>query len=63
MTKEQKEFAKGVNVKTIQTKFGEIIKLGVNLEAFSENSINERGYINIELKKSKAGEYYAVLSE
>lgn len=45
------EFAKGINVKVVNTKFGEIIKLGVNLEQFGENPINERGYINVELKK------------
>lgn len=57
------EFAKGVNVKVVNTKFGEIIKLGVNLEQFGENPINERGYINVELKKAKSGEYYVSLQE
>ena len=57
------EFAKGINVKVVNTKFGEIIKLGVNLEQFGENPINERGYINVELKKSKSGEYYMSLQE
>lgn len=58
------EFAKGINVKVVNTKFGEIIKLGVNLEQFGEqNPINERGYINIELKKAKNGEYYVTLQE
>lgn len=57
------EFAKGINVKVVNTKFGEIIKLGVNLEQFGENPINERGYINIELKKAKSGEYYVSLQE
>lgn len=57
------EFAKGVNVKVVNTKFGEIIKLGINLEQFGENPINERGYINVELKKAKSGEYYVSLQE
>lgn len=57
------EFAKGINVKVVNTKFGEIIKLGVNLEQFGENPINERGYINVELKKAKSGEYYVSLQE
>lgn len=58
------EFAKGINVKTIKTKFGEIIKLGINAEQFVEgNEINESGFINIELKKSKSGEFYAVIPE
>lgn len=58
------EFAKGVNCKTIKTKFGEIIKLGVNLEQFGEgNPINESGFINIEIKKGKSGDFYVVLAE
>lgn len=58
------EFAKGINVKTIKTKFGEIVKLGINLEQFCEgNEVNESGFINVELKKSKAGDFYAVIPE
>lgn len=58
------EFAKGVNCKTIKTKFGEIIKLGINVEQFCEgNEVNDSGFINVEVKKSKSGEYYVVLAE
>lgn len=57
------EFAKGVSVKVQETKFGDIIKLGVNVEQFLENEPNEAGFINIEIKKSKAGNMYAVLSK
>lgn len=56
------EFAKGVSVKVQETKFGDIIKLGVNVEQFLENEPNEAGFINIEIKKSKAGKRYAVLA-
>lgn len=65
MEKKQKEidFAKGVSVKVQETKFGDIIKLGVNVEQFLENEPNEAGFINIEIKKSKAGKMYAVLSK
>lgn len=61
--KEQLDFAKGVSVKVQETKFGDIIKLGVNVEQFLENEPNEAGFINIEIKKSKAGKMYAVLSK
>lgn len=61
--KEQPEFAKGVSVKVQETKFGDIIKLGINVEQIMENSINESGFINIELKKSKAGKLYATIAE
>ena len=56
------EFPKGVSVKVQETKFGNIIKLGVNVEQFLENEPNESGFINIEIKKSKAGKIYAVLA-
>ena len=56
------EFAKGVSVKVQETKFGDIIKLGVNVEQFLENEPNEAGFINVEIKKSKAGKMYAVLA-
>ena len=56
------EFVKGVSVKVQETKFGDIIKLGVNVEQFLENEPNEAGFINIEIKKSKAGKRYAVLA-
>lgn len=60
--KEQPEFAKGINVKVQETKFGDIIKLGINVEQIMENPINEAGFINIELKKSKAGNLYATIA-
>lgn len=65
MKKQQNDidFAKGVSVKVQETKFGDIIKLGVNVEQFLENEPNEAGFINIEIKKSKAGKMYAVLNK
>lgn len=56
------DFAKGINVKVQKTKFGDIIKLGINVEQIMENPINEAGFINIELKKSKAGKLYATIA-
>lgn len=47
------EFAKGVNLKTVTTKYGEIIKVGIKLEDFSENQINDRGYINFDILRAK----------
>lgn len=64
MKKQQEiDFAKGVSVKVQETKFGDIIKLGVNVERFLENEPNEAGFINVEIKKSKAGKTYAVLAQ
>ena len=53
------DFAKGVNVKTVQTKYGEIIKVGIKLEDFANNYITESGYINFDIKTSKSGNKYA----
>ena len=47
------EFAKGVNIKAVKTKYGEIIKVGINLEEFANNPINERGYINFDILRAK----------
>lgn len=56
------EFVKGVNVKTVKTKFGEIIKVGVNVEQFMENAANDKGFVNFDIKVSKKGELYATLT-
>ena len=56
----EQDFAKGLTVKVQETKFGDIIKLGINVEAVMENPINEQGFINVEIKKAKSGKLYAV---
>ena len=53
------DFAKGVNVKAVQTKYGEIIKIGIKLEDFANNFINENGFINFDIKTAKNGNKYA----
>ncbi len=60
---DKQEFAKGVSVKVQETKFGDIIKLGINVEQFLGNEPNEAGFINIEVKKSKSGKMYVTLSK
>lgn len=56
------EFAKGVNLKSVKTKYGEIIKVGIKLEDFANNPINERGYINFDILRAKeSGNPYAAL--
>lgn len=56
------DFAKGVKVKTVQTKYGEIIKIGVKLEEFEDNPITDSGYINFDIKTSKNGNKYAEIN-
>ena len=60
---QQQEFAKGVKATKVETKYGDIIKLGINLEQFCENEVNDRGYINIEIKTSKQGQPYVVIQK
>lgn len=60
----EKKFAKGVKVTSKKFDNGnEIIKLGINVANFCEqNPINEQGYINIDIKKSKNDCWYAELN-
>ena len=57
-----KNFAKGVNVKVVKTKYGEIIKIGVNIEKIFENECST-GWVNFDILRSKDGKPYAVISE
>lgn len=57
---QKQEFAKGIFVKEVAN--GKIINLSINVEKLCENEINEAGYINIDLKKSKDGKLYAVIN-
>ena len=52
------EFTKGINLKTIQTKYGDIIKVGINLDEIEQNPKNG-SWINFEIKKAKSGNYNA----
>lgn len=57
------EFAKGINIKTVKTQYGEIIKLGINVEKIKENPLNGE-WLNIDLKKSKEkDEWYQCINE
>ena len=57
------EFAKGIKVSVQETKYGEIIKLGVKMSEFQQNPVNERGYVNIDILTSKEGKKYAKIND
>ena len=57
-----KNLAKGVSVKIVKSKYGEITKVGVNLEKICENDCYN-GWLNFDILKSKEGKPYAVISE
>lgn len=46
------EFAKGMNIKAIQTKYGELLKIGINVEKIKENPINN-DWLNVTIKRGK----------
>ena len=59
----EKEFAKGVSVKEVATKYGSILKIGINVEKFYENPQTETGFVNIDILKGKeSGKPYAVIN-
>ena len=58
----EKQYAKGVLIKVVETQYGEILKFGINKESFGENPDN-KGWVNFDVKKSKNGNYYAELQE
>ena len=55
-------FAKGVNLKTIPTQYGEMISVGINTEKIFENPMNGQ-YVNFIFKKAKSGKWYAQNNE
>ena len=55
----EKQFANGITVKAIETKYGQLIKLGINKDSILNNPYNERGWVNIVLKTGKSGNMYA----
>lgn len=53
----KRDFVKGLSLS--EDKFGNI-RVGINVETFVEqNPITDKGYMNITIKKSKAGNLYA----
>lgn len=61
--KNEKQFPRGVNVKTVKTKYDDIIKIGINVETFKENLPNENGWVNFDIKKGKSGNWYAEMPQ
>ena len=61
---DQKTFADGLFIKRIETKYGEMEKLSFKVEDFKgflDEHSNEQGFVNVNVKVSKAGKPYAEL--
>ena len=46
------EFAKGMNIKAIQTKYGELLRIGINVKKIKENPTNN-DWFNVIIKRGK----------
>lgn len=60
-----KIFADGVSIKPKETRYGEILKVGIKAEPFMDflaKYTNERGYVNLDLKKGQSGKWYMELN-
>lgn len=60
-----KIFADGVSIKLKETRYGEILKVGIKAEPFMDflaKYTNERGYVNLDLKKGQSGKWYMELN-
>jgi len=56
------EFVKGVRVRQVKTPYGFIIKVGLKIDEISKLT-NSQGYVNLDIKKSQKGNFYASLDE
>lgn len=66
MSTTDKIFADGLFVKSVETQYGEIIKLDIKKEPFIEfllKHVNDAGYVNIDILSKKEGGKYAVLND
>lgn len=58
-----KQFVKGLNVKHKDTQYGVILKCGINITEFCDNNkMNDKGWVNFDIKKGKSGNWYAELN-
>lgn len=60
-----KIFADGVFIKPKETRYGEILKVEIKAEPFMDflaKYTNERGYVNLDLKKGQSGKWYMELN-
>lgn len=60
-----KIFVYGLKIKSQETQYGEILKLGIKSEYFMEflaKHTNNKGYCNIDILKGKSKKWYAQLN-
>lgn len=57
------EFANGIKVNTFHGDYDDIINVGINVNEIKDNPVNEKGFVNISIKKAKSGDWYQQLNE
>lgn len=60
-----KIFIDGMNVDTVETQYGEIVKLGFNVNKFilfAQEHISDTGWLNVDILTNKDGKKYAALN-
>ena len=61
----EKIFVDGMYIDTITTNYGEITKQSYNVDKFKawlDEHVNEKGFVNIDIKIARSGNKYAELS-
>lgn len=59
----ENKYPKKMNVKTVKTKYGEILKIGIHKDVFKENNV-EGDWLNIDiLRNKKDNAPYLVINE
>lgn len=63
--KDTKNFVKGLSIRTVKTKYGEILNCGIKLEDLiaDESKFTPEGWLNFTIKKGKSGNWYAEMRE
>lgn len=61
----EKIFPDGFRVKSVETRFGELLKVSIKSNEFMDflaKYTNDKGYLNIDIKKGQSGNWYSELN-
>lgn len=57
------EFVQGLRIETKKSQYGEFMKCSIDTEQIFNNPVNRERWINFNIFKSKAGNWYAKISK
>lgn len=61
----EKIFTDGLRIKSQETRFGEILRVGIKSSDFMDflaKHTNDKGYCNIDIKKGQSGKWFSELN-